>query len=181
MYNHLTTTPQPPPHRGAARQMYGSGSLRPPGTNPIINNQRTPANKQPTPLPHPIQRIPVARYPSIPYSIHEFDRYPDIYPLIFKYLTPKVGLPPPSRTGTHTRTRVGSGVHPPIDAVVGHSWKYMRNPEIEIGDGGPCGRGCAEGEFLCAKNCICIKNILRFVIIDSKNLEKSPKTTFAQM
>lgn len=31
-------TVTPPPHRGAARQMYGSGSLRPPGSSPFTNN-----------------------------------------------------------------------------------------------------------------------------------------------
>lgn len=34
-----TSTATPPPHRGAARQMYGSGSLRPPG-NPMMAGQQ---------------------------------------------------------------------------------------------------------------------------------------------
>lgn len=37
---YYTTTATPPPHRGAARQMYGSGSLRPPGSPMILGQQR---------------------------------------------------------------------------------------------------------------------------------------------
>ncbi|KAF5269791.1 hypothetical protein FQA39_LY08572 [Lamprigera yunnana] len=87
----VTTTSIPPltptfEHRGAARQMYGSGSLRPPGSVPshsvqgkIIKSttsQTTNRRRQPLPAPYPaLPLVPV----SIP--IHDFDRMPEGYPV----------------------------------------------------------------------------------------------------
>lgn len=105
-----------PPHRGAARQMYGSGSLRPAGTKPVYaigqrkHGIRTTVS--PTdPLNH--RRVilpPMQPYPIIPYSIpmREYDRLPGGYPI---FISPEVlqritsssrsGLDRPSNRGMY--------------------------------------------------------------------------------
>lgn len=72
-------------HRGAARQMYGSGSLRLPGSIPTVQEQQQQqplqgriaktsssqsSNRRRQPLPYPVlQPVPV------PIPIHDFDGY----------------------------------------------------------------------------------------------------------
>lgn len=72
-YGYETVPPSitPPPHRGAARQMYGSGQLRQPGSHPIyVQGHRPqypkPSTDVPPPYPH-YQNVPIkSRYPTYP-------------------------------------------------------------------------------------------------------------------
>lgn len=77
-----------PPHRGAARQMYGSGSLRPPGTKPIYATGQRQHGIRTTVSPDQMNQrrifVPQA-YPIVPYSIpmREYERYPSGYPIFY--------------------------------------------------------------------------------------------------
>ncbi|KAB0798924.1 hypothetical protein PPYR_06804 [Photinus pyralis] len=95
-------------HRGAARQMYGSGSLRPPGSIPthiaqgkiIKGNPSQISNRRRQSLPVSFSAIPVV---PLPIPIHDFDRIPDGYPIYMpdSMLSPSRGggLQRPSNRG----------------------------------------------------------------------------------
>ncbi|XP_017769836.1 PREDICTED: low-density lipoprotein receptor-related protein 4 [Nicrophorus vespilloides] len=89
-----TSTSAPPPvgggaapHRGAARQMYGSGSLRPPGTNPMVFGpaHRPPLTSGSSPSQGNIRRYPMA-YPIVPLPIpiRDFESFPDGFPILIR-------------------------------------------------------------------------------------------------
>ncbi|KAK9731245.1 Low-density lipoprotein receptor domain class A [Popillia japonica] len=187
-----TTTPSatPPPHRGAARQMYGSGSLRPPGTKPnyggLTKQSKTAVTSQPFPVP-------------IRYQDLAFDKLPEGFPIVVP-MPPGVLMTSRNRGGMYGgRTEYYGMRRPPAGGLIGGRYpvdlgfipgrgygvpqgarkqgfmnrivpgpvdQYMRQPEEDEVmrerqyDHG-CGEDCADGEFLCAKSCICIKDILR--------------------
>lgn len=200
--------------------MYGSGSLRPPGTNPAyIHNQRSRGRK-PSPSPplppseiQPPRRypIPISHYPIIPVPVaipsHDFDRIPDGYPLFIHDTLPNVDLISSSRSGGYSRNGnrvngmyggrpeysrgrprgkypmdlgfiMGKGYdrigpehsnlrygRPPNLGIVGHATTYMKEPDSEIGGeegmDQRCVLTCSEEEFLCSRDCECIKNTSR--------------------
>lgn len=67
-------------HRGAARQMFGSGSLRPPGAKPIFATGQRQHGIRSTVSPHNSRRqfIPLIKYPAFPLPIpaDDFHRIP---------------------------------------------------------------------------------------------------------
>lgn len=187
-----TTTPSatPPPHRGAARQMYGSGSLRPPGSKPshAINQ------KQPKTPATPSQPFPVP----IRFQDFAFDKLPQGFPILVP-LAP--GVTSRNRGGMYggrpeyygmRRPSTGGligGRHPlDLGFIPGRGYangpgarkqgvglnrvglgpidQYMRQPEEdEVSrdrqyDHG-CGEDCPSGEFLCVESCVCIKDTHR--------------------
>ncbi|KRT81543.1 EGF-like domain containing protein [Oryctes borbonicus] len=187
-----TTSPSvtPPPHRGAARQMYGSGSLRPPGTKPnnggIPKQQKTPVTSQPFPVPIRFQDL-------------AFDKLPEGFPIVVP-LPPGILMTSRNRGGMYGgRTEYYGMRKPPPGGLIGGRHpldlgfipgrgygipqgvrkqgivsriapgpvdQYMRQPEEEEimrerqYDHG-CGDDCPGGEFLCVKSCVCIKDNLR--------------------
>ncbi|KAJ8949684.1 hypothetical protein NQ314_008146, partial [Rhamnusium bicolor] len=93
-------SPTYPAHRGAARQMYGSGSLRPPGSKPIYATGQRQHGVRTTisPSHNPYRKyIPIIQPYSIlplPIPIDEYERMSSGYPT---YLNPEVlGMPPRS-------------------------------------------------------------------------------------
>ncbi|XP_019869028.2 low-density lipoprotein receptor-related protein 4 isoform X2 [Aethina tumida] len=70
----IVTSPTTPPHRGAARLKYGSGSLRPPGSKPIYATGQRDHGVRTTLSPalhnHNAKSIPILyQYPFVPYAI----------------------------------------------------------------------------------------------------------------
>lgn len=67
-------------HRGAARQMYGSGSLRTPGSKPIYATGQRQHGVRSTMSPqHPRKQfVPMINYPAFPLPIpaEDFHRLP---------------------------------------------------------------------------------------------------------
>lgn len=67
-------------HRGAARQMYGSGSLRPPGSKPIYATGQRQHGFRSTVSPQNARRqfVPMIKYPAFPLPIpaDDFHRIP---------------------------------------------------------------------------------------------------------
>lgn len=53
----MSPSPPGPAHRGAARQMYGSGSLRPPGTRPIFATGRRQHGSRTTAAPQESESV----------------------------------------------------------------------------------------------------------------------------
>lgn len=113
----------PPPHRGAARQMYGSGSLRPPGTKPIYatgqrqHGIRTTLSPQ---LQNAHKIIPILQSPYQIFPVHfSFDEYRRTisnnnrngggYPPIF--LDPALMQPPRQKTRITNRGGLYGGRH----------------------------------------------------------------------
>lgn len=185
-----TTSPSvtPPPHRGAARQMYGSGSLRPPGTKPNYGT-----NQKQQKIPMPPQPFPVP----IRFQDMVFDKLPEGYPIVI----PIPGIVSSRNRGGMYGGRTEyygvrrqptggllGGRHPlDLGFIPGRGYgtlhgvrkqgimnrivpgpvdQYMRQPEEEEVirerqyDHG-CGEDCPSGEFLCMESCLCIKDSLR--------------------
>ncbi|CAH0560459.1 unnamed protein product [Brassicogethes aeneus] len=94
----ISVTPTTPPHRGAARLKYGSGSLRPPGTKPIFATGQRDHGVRTTLSPTMNNPTILHQYPIVPFPIpfDEYERIPGGYP-IYPDIIPRVyGLPPRS-------------------------------------------------------------------------------------
>lgn len=165
----MTTTP--PPHRGAARQIYGSASLRAPGS-PMVSNQHGQNKHKVVPSPAPNPKGIVLSQPYIPpHSVP----YPGHYPVF-------IGRD--GRAYTFTNMRNSGPIRvPPMDYRLltgkGFSNQDLKNidrflpavqrakgPEITpgvkvSGENGEfitaCKNACRKGEFMCVRTCVCLK------------------------
>ncbi|XP_022905754.2 low-density lipoprotein receptor-related protein 4 [Onthophagus taurus] len=158
------TTVTPPPHRGAARQMYGSGSLRPPGMKPVYvspSQKPTQISQIPiykSPLPNPLFRFPIAipidhlPIPSVRHLGGKYGNRPEFAGVIKR---------PP--LGWYSGELFGKGLLPPDRRrLMKISNQYVRHPEqMDTHDVHLCGGDCTRGEFLCVSSCMCIKEMLR--------------------
>ncbi|RZC38041.1 low-density lipoprotein receptor-related protein 4, partial [Asbolus verrucosus] len=194
--------------------MYGSGSLRPPGTKPVYATGQRQHGVRTTVSPDQLnqRRIflpPIQPYPIVPFPIpiREYDdRFPSGYPIflnqdIISRLPPSSGseMDRPSNRGMYggrreyyegrpnhgfVRTRYpydfgfipGKGLEkmPPDmnprrrfqtkNGILGkNSDLKLKFPEeeeekpLEETYGHPCGSGCASGQYLCIRSCMCIE------------------------
>lgn len=165
--------------------MYGSGSLRPPGSNPAVFNQnQRKSNRKITPSPSTITpqlgyQVPISHYPPIfrlPIHVQDFDGISFGYPDFIRDTL----MRPPYR-GSRVRSggiygqrlEYHEGKPKPLYDIdmykgrgystVHHFPNYMEDPGLNIDgiedtyDG--CNVDCEE--FLCRRDCICISRSLR--------------------
>ncbi|XP_044749052.1 low-density lipoprotein receptor-related protein 4 [Coccinella septempunctata] len=177
----LTLVPyvKTPRHRGAARQMYGSGSLRPRDSHPVYATDRRHYGERSTISPD-LSRFRDLPYPGFPYP-------PEMYPI------PEVIAGPRSstRSGGYYGGRIEYYSGKPDPVFLGGKYPYdlsnlpgrgfiFRKNKTRIGSirtnahNNPfddstneaaedtcSGSKCAEDEYLCASSCICISQDAR--------------------
>lgn len=130
-----TSTTTPPPHRGAARQMYGSGSLRPPGSNrnPMVASQGQFKQKVlSSPPPYGYRRVP----PSQPYLYP----FPIPFPDLKNVPTYPIFIGADGKTYTISKSRNGGPIRVPPYISQGRSDRYP------VDYGQVIGKGFSEGE-----------------------------------